>query len=62
MNYFAFLYESIIWLGANTMAAIISSTDLLAIPLNRNMIEGIIDSDSALKTLLFLKQISQIKQ
>ena len=40
----------------------ISKIDLLIIPLNKNIIEGIIDNANALKTLFFLKQIIHIKQ
>ena len=60
--YFAFLYESMIWLGAKIIDVIISSTDRLIIPLNRNSTDGIIESASALKTLLFLKQMIHIRQ
>ena len=48
--------------GANNTDAIINSTDLLIIPLNKNNIEGIIESANALKTLFFLKHIIQIAQ
>nr|WP_330381163.1 hypothetical protein [Agathobacter rectalis] len=41
---------------------IINSTDLLIIPLNKNNIEGIIESANALKMLFFLKHIIQIAQ
>ena len=60
--HFTFLYEITIWLGANNTDAIINSTDLLIIPLNKNNIEGIIESANALKTLFFLKHIIQIAQ
>ena len=61
-SYFAFLYEIIIWLGANNTDAIINNTDLLIIPLKRNKTDGIIESANALKTLLFLKHAIQIAQ
>ena len=48
--------------GINNTDAIINSTDLLIIPLNKNNIEGIIESANALKTLFFLKHIIQIAQ
>lgn len=40
----------------------INNIDLLIIPLNKNKIDGIIDSANALKMLSFLKQIIHIKQ
>lgn len=46
------------WLGANSKAVIVSKIEPVTIPLNKNSTEGIIDSASALKTLLFLKQIA----
>lgn len=49
----AFLYEIRIWLGANNIGAIISSTDLLVIPLNRNKNKVGIESADALKMPLF---------
>ena len=61
-SHFTFLYEIIIWLGANNIDAIINSTDLLIIPLNKNIIEGMIESANALKTPLLLKHIIQIVQ
>ena len=39
-----------------------SNIDLLIIPLNRKIIDGITESANALKMLLFLKQIIQIRQ
>ena len=43
-------------------AAIVSRIDRLIIPLNRNRSEEMMDSASALKTLLFLKHTNQIRQ
>ena len=51
-----------IWLGANSSAAMVKRIDRLIIPLNRNRTEGRMDSANALKTLLFRKQIAQITQ
>lgn len=50
------------WLGAKMSAAAVSSTDLHIRPLKRNITDGMIDSASALKMLLFLKQTAQITQ
>ena len=61
-NYFAFLYEIAIWLGAKSTDATVNNTDLLIIPLNKNNAEGITESANALKTLFFLKHIIQIAQ
>ena len=48
--------------GAKIIDEIISNIDLIIIPLNKNIIDGIIENDNDLKALSFLKQIIQIKQ
>ena len=50
------------WQGANKRAAAVKSTDRESTPLNKNSSDGIIESASALKMLLFLKQTAQITQ
>ena len=50
------------WAGANRRAEIVSSTDLVMIPLNRNRTEGRMDRASARNTLLFRKQTIQTSQ
>ena len=58
----AFLYEIIIWLGANNKEDITSRTDLDIIPLNIKSTDGIIESESALNRLFLLKQMHHITQ
>ena len=43
-------------------AAIISVSDLIRMPLNKNIADGRIDSANALNMLLYLKQIIHIRQ
>ena len=43
------------WQGANKRAAAVKSTDRERTPLNKNSSDGIIESASALKMLLFFK-------
>ena len=50
------------WAGANRRAAMVSNTDLVMIPLNKNRIDGRMDSASARNILLFRKQMIQIRQ
>ena len=50
------------WLGAKIIANIINNIDLLIIPENKKITDGIIDNDKALKIVLFLKQTPHIKQ
>ena len=50
------------WLGANMTAAIVGRIERLITPLDRNRSEGMMDSASARKTLLFLKHTIQIRQ
>ena len=57
-----FLYEIKICVGAKIIADKISNTDCNKIPLNKKMIEGIIESERDLKIVFELKQIFQIKQ
>ena len=56
------MYEIKIWHGANITDIIINNIDLLNIPLDKNITDGIIERANALKTLFFLKQTIQIKQ
>ena len=44
------------------MDEIINNIDLLIIPLNRKMADGITDNAIALKNVFFLKHITHIKQ
>lgn len=46
----------------NIIEKIISSIEQSIIPLNRNISEGIIESDNALNTLFLFQQIIQIIQ
>ena len=46
----------------NIIEQIISSIEQSIIPLNRNISEGIIESDNALNTLFLFQQIIQIIQ
>ena len=48
--------------GANSNDVIINNIDLLIIPLNKKITDGIIDNANALKTVFFLKQIIHIPQ
>ena len=50
------------WLGANRIAETVRSRERLVIPLNRNIADGIMESESARNKLLFLKQKIQIAQ
>ena len=50
------------WAGAKRRAEIVSSTDLVMIPLNKNRIDGRMDSASARNILLFRKQTIQTRQ
>ena len=50
------------WAGANRRAAMVSNTDLVMIPLNKNRIDGRMDSASARNILLFRKQMIQTRQ
>lgn len=58
----AFLYEMRIWHGANITAAAVRIIERSITPLKIKIIDGIIESASARKTLLFLKQIAHIRQ
>ena len=51
-----------ICVGANNNVAKISNIDLLIIPLNKNITDGMIESANALNTLFFFQQITQIIQ
>ena len=48
--------------GAKSTDAIINNIDLLIIPLNKKITDGIIDNDTALKTVFLLKQMNHIAQ
>ena len=60
--YLTFLYEIIMWDGANIIAAKTNNIDLLITPLNIKTTDGIIESANALKTLFFFQQITHIAQ
>lgn len=57
-----FLYEINICAGAKSTDAIINNIDLLIIPLNKKITDGITDNDTALKTVFLLKQMNHIAQ
>lgn len=51
-----------IYTGANRIDAIINNIDLLIIPLNEKITNGITNNDTALKTVFLLKQKNHIVQ
>ena len=59
---FTFPTERPIWLGAKISAEAMSKRLRLKNPLKRKIIDGITESEIALKRVFFLKQIIQIRQ
>ena len=55
------MYEIKIWAGANSKADIIRHTDLLIIPLNKNITDGIIERANALKNIVIPTYREQVK-
>ena len=50
------------WLGAKRTADMINGIERPIIPLSKKIVDGIMESESALKTPFFLKQIIHIRQ